>query len=261
MYDTKYQVHSINRTYNPKFVTNHGDGSGRDGYAVFANGGLNELRSYKGSQGRPVFNNNIGVPNAKIAPRKDATAFDYIPDGTGRDTYIIYNYGLKANFKSDFKGYERSLRSPIATPVMDNRQLARQDSWGVDARNFIHWPSPKARLAERKKSNEQRVSVERLSSPGRVSSKFSSIERLEAIQQHTFSEPVSVRTSQVEIHKLANEIGKESQTFSTRNHQTTLFKDKLNSYHRKLMPTIDPDCSDDDQVKLQHSQKKHLEKL
>ena len=58
-------------------------------------------------------------------PRKDATAFDYIPDGTGRDTYIINSYGLKANFKSDFKGYERSLRSPIATPVMDNRQLAR----------------------------------------------------------------------------------------------------------------------------------------
>ena len=175
-------MHTINRTYNPKWVTNYGDGSGRDGYAVFANGGLNELRSYHGSQGRPGFNHHRGVPNAKVTPRKDATAFDYVPDGTGRDTYVIFNYGLKANFRSDFKGYERGLRSPIDTPVMDNRQIARKDTWGVDSRNYRNWPSPKARLAERKKSNEQRVSVERLSSPGRVSSKFSSIERLEAIQ-------------------------------------------------------------------------------
>lgn len=38
----------INRTYNPKWVTYWGDGQGRDGYIVFNNGGLNQLRDYKG---------------------------------------------------------------------------------------------------------------------------------------------------------------------------------------------------------------------
>ena len=43
---------TIYRTEHQKFVTYTGDGSGRDGYIVFANGGLNELRDYKGSQPR-----------------------------------------------------------------------------------------------------------------------------------------------------------------------------------------------------------------
>ena len=48
---------SINRTYNPKFVTYWGDGAGRDGYIVFGNGGLNELRNYQGSKPRDGFDN------------------------------------------------------------------------------------------------------------------------------------------------------------------------------------------------------------
>jgi hypothetical protein len=40
---------TLNRTFNPKFTTYGGDGQGRDGYIIFNNGGLNELRDYKGS--------------------------------------------------------------------------------------------------------------------------------------------------------------------------------------------------------------------
>lgn len=40
---------TIYRTYNPKYVTYTGDGSGRDTYVTLANGGLHELRDYKGS--------------------------------------------------------------------------------------------------------------------------------------------------------------------------------------------------------------------
>jgi len=40
---------SISRTHNPKYTTYTGDGNGRDGYIVFANGGLHELRDFKGS--------------------------------------------------------------------------------------------------------------------------------------------------------------------------------------------------------------------
>ena len=98
-------TNTIYRTYHPKFVTNYGDGSGRDGYAVFANGGLHDLRNYEGSRPRHPFNNFKSTPKATSIPRKEATAFDYVPDGSGRDSYVIYNYGLKANYKSDFQGF------------------------------------------------------------------------------------------------------------------------------------------------------------
>lgn len=41
---------SLSRTSNPKYTTYTGDGYGRDGYIIFANGGLHELRDYQGSQ-------------------------------------------------------------------------------------------------------------------------------------------------------------------------------------------------------------------
>ena len=98
-------TNTIYRTYHPKYVTNYGDGSGRDGYAVFGNGGLHDLRNYEGSRPRHPFNNFKSTPKASSIPRKEATAFDYVPDGSGRDSYVIYNYGLKANYRSDFQGF------------------------------------------------------------------------------------------------------------------------------------------------------------
>lgn len=94
-----------------KWVTYQGDGSGRDGYIVFANGGLNELRDYKGSQTK--YNGFVNTANAVykgVTPRKDATAFDYTPDGSGRDTYVINSFGLKRNYKSNFYSYANGLR-------------------------------------------------------------------------------------------------------------------------------------------------------
>ena len=44
-------------------------------------------------------------------PRKEPTAFDYVPDGSGRDSYVIFNYGLKANYRSGYKEFEKDLRS------------------------------------------------------------------------------------------------------------------------------------------------------
>ena len=103
---------SLNRTSHLKYTTYTGDGSGRDGYVVFGNGGLHELRFYNGSQPRSGFNNNKNfAPKPYAAPKKDATAFDYVPDGTGRDSYVIFNYGLKANYRSSYRGFENDLRS------------------------------------------------------------------------------------------------------------------------------------------------------
>ena len=79
---------TLNRTDHCKYVTYTGDGSGRDHYVVFNNGGLHGLRDYRGQQYNG-FNLGPLPTHAGVTPRKDETAVDYIPDGTGRDTYII----------------------------------------------------------------------------------------------------------------------------------------------------------------------------
>ena len=45
-----HEKQQLNRTFNPKYTTYTGDGSGRDGYVVFGNGGLHSLRTYVGSK-------------------------------------------------------------------------------------------------------------------------------------------------------------------------------------------------------------------
>jgi hypothetical protein len=94
---------------------------------------------------------------------KEATAFDYVPDGTGRDSYVIFNYGLKANYRSDYKGYERNLRSRQETPMMDARLANAKDPWGTDHSSYVNWPSQSARKQNRQIFDVQRVSIERLS--------------------------------------------------------------------------------------------------
>ena len=89
---------SIDRTYHPKYVTYTGDGSGRDGYVVFTNGGLEQTRNYKNAT-KPSFDTGTRLMDAhRPAPCKAASAIDYIPDGSGRDSYIIRAYGLKRNY-------------------------------------------------------------------------------------------------------------------------------------------------------------------
>lgn len=56
-----------------------------------------------------------------VTPKKDATAFDYKPDGSGRDLYIINSFGLKRNYKSTNREHEHSLRNRVETPVTDNK--------------------------------------------------------------------------------------------------------------------------------------------
>jgi hypothetical protein len=42
----------FNRTFHPKYTTFGGDGSGRNNYIFFDNGGLHNLRVYQGSKHR-----------------------------------------------------------------------------------------------------------------------------------------------------------------------------------------------------------------
>ena len=41
-----HEREALSRTWYPKYTTYTGDGSGRDGYIVFGNGGLTGLRTY-----------------------------------------------------------------------------------------------------------------------------------------------------------------------------------------------------------------------
>ena len=53
--------------------------------------------------------------------QRDAQAFDYKPDGSGRDQYVIFNYGLKNNYRDQYKCFEKSLRKDTETPMMDQK--------------------------------------------------------------------------------------------------------------------------------------------
>ena len=104
------EASAIDRTYYPKYTTYTGDGAGRDHYITFNNGGLHALRDYRASQ-KNAFNLGPNLPHQHVTPSKEPTAIDYKPDGTGRDLYIIRLHGLKRNYKSNFRDFERDLRS------------------------------------------------------------------------------------------------------------------------------------------------------
>lgn len=77
-------------------------------------------RDYKGPT-KGSFNLGPNLPHSGVTPVKEPTAFDYKPDGTGRDTYVIKLHGLKRDYKSNFREFERALRSGEQTPAMDAR--------------------------------------------------------------------------------------------------------------------------------------------
>ena len=124
----------LHRTGNVTHTTYWGDGLGRDFYITFNDGGLQ-----KNEQEPKPFSNGPGLQMAKgrffthssghSQPRKEAQPCDYAPDGSGRDSYIIQNFGLKRNYKSTNKqtDYQMSLRDNISTPIMDKRVKMRRD--------------------------------------------------------------------------------------------------------------------------------------
>lgn len=79
-----------------------------------------------------------------VTPKKDATAFDYKPDGTGRDVYIINHFGLKNDYKSDYLTFQRGLRSKQETPMMDLK--TRRKSSPSDITMYLNWPTMQQRL-------------------------------------------------------------------------------------------------------------------
>jgi len=99
------------RTFDPKFPHYIPDGSGRDAFVNYNNGGLGAPRIpfYHESS---AFNQKRQTKSP--SPLKDAVAFQYRPDGTGRDTYIYCNSGGLKNTSFapyDEKSFHNSLRA------------------------------------------------------------------------------------------------------------------------------------------------------
>jgi hypothetical protein len=67
-----------------------GDGMGRDTYILKHNGGLCHERDLNHALSS-MYHSPPRYVNP--APQKEATAIKYCSDGSGRDTYILYNSG------------------------------------------------------------------------------------------------------------------------------------------------------------------------
>ena len=81
---------NLYRSDNPKYTTYLSDGMGRDGYILRHNGGLCHERELNFSESTR-FSSPLRYCNP--APLKETTAIKYCSDGSGRDSYILYNSG------------------------------------------------------------------------------------------------------------------------------------------------------------------------
>jgi len=86
----------MTRTFNPKYASYMGDGSGRDSYVVVNNGGLTgDEKRYM------MWRPNKLKHEVNPRPFKPAPSHAYRSDGSGRDSYVIQNSGgLVADYRS-----------------------------------------------------------------------------------------------------------------------------------------------------------------
>jgi hypothetical protein len=76
----------------------------------------------------------------KVVARKEATAFDYISDGSGRDSYILQNSGgLKREYKGGHANFTGSLRQHEDTPYINMKLQSRLHPWQKDITQFLNW--------------------------------------------------------------------------------------------------------------------------
>ena len=86
------------RTFDPKYAHYFANGSGRDCYVEFNNGGFSVSKPRAKIEGTSFmrFGNFAGGSHS---PRMDPSPVDYHSDGSGRDGYIVCNSGgLKQMF-------------------------------------------------------------------------------------------------------------------------------------------------------------------
>ena len=81
------------RTFDPKFQHYHHDGSGRDTFVGFNNGGLAIAKLHNPHDTTKFYHSPRKHNYSPSSPRKDGIALEYRSDGSGRDSYILHNSG------------------------------------------------------------------------------------------------------------------------------------------------------------------------
>ena len=83
------------RTFDPKFSHYYSNGSGRDNFIMYNNGGFAEPR-YHNPARSTAYMRYKAFATVSPSPRKEAQPIEYRSDGSGRDSYIVLNScGLK----------------------------------------------------------------------------------------------------------------------------------------------------------------------
>ena len=166
-------MHQLNlyRTEHAKYPHYLGDGSGRDFYIVGNNGGLTITK-----ESHPLMPTGFRPPPSARgvcapSPQKEATVFDYISDGSGRDFYITHNSGgLKTTYRRGFADFKASLRTYDNTTLTNLKHRRMQNPWTSDITDYMFWPSSRQRALNLKSAQRQRRLTDRLS-PGRSAEK------------------------------------------------------------------------------------------
>jgi len=144
------------RTFYPKLSTYGGDGSGRDSYIIFNNGGL--VRPHSKNQ------NIVKRSGAKIwynrstpTPQSNAKSFRYHSNGSGRDFYVTFNSG--GLHQPYTPGGKRDLFMDSLCNDPPNLRASRDDY----LKRTQGWIAPRSRQSIRRKSKVMQDVVSRLS--------------------------------------------------------------------------------------------------
>lgn len=130
------EIKTLYRTFAPVMKFYEHDGEGRDMYIGFNNGGFLDK---KVPQGTSFFTSSVPSTRYRFRwPAKEAVAFTYRSDGTGRDGYIMVDSGgLNKSYKP-LRQYQLNtfLRSPSCDMFEYNTPtLKRSGSQGYISRD------------------------------------------------------------------------------------------------------------------------------
>ena len=110
----------------PKTNYYRSDGSGRDTYIAYDNGGVFRPMNKLISQGK------IMIRSTSSASKCSMRSLHYVPDGTGRDSYVkIGDGGLHASSSPHhfLTGFKASLRTYQPCKVINDPYIWTQSNW------------------------------------------------------------------------------------------------------------------------------------
>lgn len=163
------------RTFDTKYQHYFSDGTGRDQFVMYNNGGFSVPRMYNPMKGTAYMRmGNSAATSGSPSPRKEAMPVEYRSDGTGRDGYIVCNSGgLKQMFNRTHgeQFFKDSLR--VSERKMFKSQQNRggraqinkylQKPFEVDITQYRNWITPKQQLQISMLAKQQKALVNKLS--------------------------------------------------------------------------------------------------